>query len=945
MRKLRSLSALLFVTLLGCFLPTSFATAQTTAPNQWTWMGGDNWSGVAQYNQGGNGNFGTFGVFGAGNIPRPVDTPSTWTGSDGHLWLFGGDFNDLWQFDPSTNEWAWMAGPPLNANCVYVCTTLGLYGTNGTPAAGNNPGQRWASTSWTDKDGKFWLFGGFGYGWELPDEGYLNDLWMYDPTIQQWEWVSGAPWPNTSGVYGTLGTPGPANTPGARSDAQGWTDKNGNLWLQGGQGIDASGTGGYLTDLWEYTPATNLWRWVSGSNTATVYSASVYGTQGVPAAGNTPGARLDSATWTDSTGNFWLFSGNVSPNDLWEFSPDTGLWTWIAGSTTTCAYGEGQPCPDSGVYGTLGVASPGNIPGTRFSALTWTDKSGNFWLFGGQGLDTGTLPGLLNDLWEFNPSTKQWAWMGGSNSFVCPEQSLGEPCADPGIYGTLGTPSTANVPVGRAGGAGWVDSSGNFWIFSGVSTQSMQDNRLAGVQMNWVQEHLNDLWEFQPSANTLPPAVMPVFSLVGGTYTPPQTVTITNGMANASIYYTTDGSTPTQSSTLYTGPINLSTSSPSETLEAIAVVPGYSTSGAASVSYSLTPEKVIFSSGGGTFNTIQQLTISDGSAGATIFYSCYSCTSNNQYTLYTGPITIDTTEYIDAYAMWPGGIKGPGNGVQFEIYLPPAAAPTFAPPAGTYNAAQSVVLSDSTPGASIYYTTDGSYPDTSSTLYAGPIAVNQSETIQAFAVANSNGYGNSMVNSAAYVVTLPNFSMKATTPVGVIAGATTANTSAITITPAYGFTGNVALTAALTSSPANAVKPPTLSFGATTPVSITGTAAGAATLTIATTATINPICNAMNQKPLVLPWGAGGGVVLACVLLFGIPARRRGWRNLLGMVALLCAFANAAIGCGGGGASGGGGQSCSSATIPGTTSGQYTITVTATSGSITQTSTVSLTVQ
>jgi len=102
----------------------------------------------------------------------------------------------------------------------------------------------------------------------------------------------------------------------------------------------------------------------------------------------------------------------------------------------------------------------------------------------------------------------------------------------------------------------------------------------------------------------------------------------------------------------------------------------------------------------------------------------------------------------------------------------------------------------------------------------------------------------------------------------------------------------------------------------------------------------------MNQTYPPIPWKAGGGAALACLLLFGIPARRRKLRGLLGMLVLLGAFAGAAMGCGGGGgASGGSGSSCTPQTVVGTTSGAYIITVTATSGAISQTGTVALTVQ
>ena len=79
-----------------------------------------------------------------------------------------------------------------------------------------------------------------------------------------------------------------------------------------------------------------------------------------------------------------------------------------------------------------------------------------------------------------------------------------------------------------------------------------------------------------------------------------------------------------------------------------------------------------------------------------------------------------------------------------------AATPAFNPGAGTYSSAQSVTISDSTPGATIYYTTDGSTPTTASAVYSTPINVAASETVNAMATAP--GYAQSNVGSATYTI-------------------------------------------------------------------------------------------------------------------------------------------------------------------------------------------------
>jgi hypothetical protein len=104
-------------------------------------------------------------------------------------------------------------------------------------------------------------------------------------------------------------------------------DGIGNLWLFGGYGYPAAGGAGALNDLWGYNFSTGQWTWKSGDNTRN--NTGVYGSQGVAAAANKPGARAWPASWLDATGNFWSFGGydvNASDfNDLWKFNSLTAL--------------------------------------------------------------------------------------------------------------------------------------------------------------------------------------------------------------------------------------------------------------------------------------------------------------------------------------------------------------------------------------------------------------------------------------------------------------------------------------------------------------------------------------------------------------------------------------------------------------------------------------------
>src|SRR5262249_32896122 len=152
----------------------------------------------------------------------------------------------------------------------------------------NVPGGRQYGMSWTDRDGNLWLFGGNGYagasGMAPTSFGYLNDLWRYTPATGRWTWIGGSSIGSNAtiapGRYGTRRVPSDENVPGQRKEASTWTDADGNLWLFGGAGYDAAGTFGFLNDLWKYTPATNTWTWMAGSNIAN--APGVFGMPGVP---------------------------------------------------------------------------------------------------------------------------------------------------------------------------------------------------------------------------------------------------------------------------------------------------------------------------------------------------------------------------------------------------------------------------------------------------------------------------------------------------------------------------------------------------------------------------------------------------------------------------------------------------------------------------------------
>ncbi len=261
-------------------------------------------------------------------------------------------------------------------------------------------------------------------------------------------------------------------------------------------------------------------------------------------------------------------------------------------------------------------------------------------------------------------------------------------------------------------------------------------------------------WTFNSGTTQVTAAATPTFTPASGTsFSSTLGVSIADATPSASIYYTTDGSTPTTASQLYSGPFTIGATT---TVQAIATASGYTQSTQSSASYTYSPTQSVtqtpaFSPVGGSFTTAQQVTISDATAGAVIYYTIDGSAPTTSSPVYSSPISVASgTVTIKALAQAPGdSISAPGSAT-YTIQTATAATPTFLPAAGTYTSTQSVTIADSTPGATIYYTTNGTTPSTSSAVYSSAITVSASTTLEALAVAP--GYTQSAVATAAFVI-------------------------------------------------------------------------------------------------------------------------------------------------------------------------------------------------
>jgi hypothetical protein len=144
----------------------------------------------------------------------------------------------------------------------------------------------------------------------------------------------------------------------------------------------------------------------------------------------------------------------------------------------------------------------------------------------------------------------------------------------------------------------------------------------------------------------------------------------------------------------------------------------------------------VFSPSAGSYTTAQNVTITDSTSGAVIYYTTNGAVPTTASSIYSGPVAVGTgTTTIEAMAVASGSSQSAVVSATYIVSAAVTASPTFNPGGGSYSTAQCVTIADSTSGAVIYYTTDGTTPTTSSTVYSTPITVAASETIKAIAVA------------------------------------------------------------------------------------------------------------------------------------------------------------------------------------------------------------------
>jgi hypothetical protein len=208
---------------------------------------------------------------------------------------------------------------------------------------------------------------------------------------------------------------------------------------------------------------------------------------------------------------------------------------------------------------------------------------------------------------------------------------------------------------------------------------------------------------------------------VDGNYPTPQTIAVSANPA-------TD-----LAEGIYTGQIIVYSSYQTETM----IIP-VSLTISSSTAHAATP---VFSPAGGTFSTDQSVIITDSTPDSAIHFTTDGSTPTASSPVYSKPITVAATETLKAIATATGYVQSAVGVAVYTITGPVAATP---------DVTQTIAISDTTPGAVLHYTTDGSTPTASSPVYTGPIVLDVSSVLKFIAIAP--GYSPSAVRTVSTTI-------------------------------------------------------------------------------------------------------------------------------------------------------------------------------------------------
>ncbi|MBC7660736.1 MAG: hypothetical protein H7249_13655 [Chitinophagaceae bacterium] len=356
-----------------------------------------------------------------GSTPGSVVGASTWTSSDGRMWMFGGiDIsghrnNFVYYFDTGTHNWVQDSGTGTLDESTFISGTL-------------RPSARAYTTSFYDQaNNRLYVFGGEGKD-TTAATGILGDLWYYEISTKLWVHVSGTTSAFGAGSYGAVSVPAAANSPPVRINASAWSG-SGKIYMFGGKG-----SSGYFNDLWSYDLSTHNWTWMAGAQESINDATN---------AGFYPSSRSAGVSWTVGSQGY-LYGGQdfagLGRSDMWVINLTTGNWYKVTDSPINL---------QATSTGILDFAnSPGRI-GTR-EGVAWSTPSGAMWMYN------------FGSYWIFDVPSAKWAVTLTAGDTLSP--FLMNPNT---VVSTAGNVFSSANRIGAVRDAVTWSGPNGFWIYGG----------------------------------------------------------------------------------------------------------------------------------------------------------------------------------------------------------------------------------------------------------------------------------------------------------------------------------------------------------------------------------------------------------------------------------------------------------------------------------------------
>ena len=283
----------------------------------------------------------------------------------------------------------------------------------------------------------------------------------------------------------------------------------------------------------------------------------------------------------------------------------------------------------------------------------------------------------------------------------------------------------------------------NGQLLAEISTTDMSAREYA-----YLNGQILAAWYIDGQLSVLDP---PDASPAGGTFYDGTVVALSSPTTGSAIYFTTDGSTPTSASTLYTAPISLSQTT---TIKAIATHAHYADSPVASTTYTIEASPPVITPNGGSYFDSVQVTLSSASPVGSIYYTTDGSTPTSSSTLYSAPFTLTASAVVSAIVIGPGIQTSAVSTASFTVTPKPTAPPptiTVSFTASNHNSAY-VYISSSVPGRTIYWKSGSGYPNIK---YTGPLyySTGQSDkTVKIRARVTAPNYNNSGISQKTFTL-------------------------------------------------------------------------------------------------------------------------------------------------------------------------------------------------